>query len=61
MEENATVEGIEEDKDGKDKTGLGFTQCGEASREAGLRVQVDGLRSTHPTAEDSSEPSANNA
>ena len=25
MEESAGVEGIEEDKDGKDKTGLGFT------------------------------------
>ena len=33
MEESATMEGIEEDKDGKDKIGLGFTQCGEACRQ----------------------------
>ena len=44
MEESAVIEGIEEDKDRKDKSVLSFTQCGEASREAGLR---------HPTAEDS--------
>ena len=53
MEESAVMEGIEEDKDGKDKSVLSFTQCGEACREAGLCVQVDGLQGTHPTAEDS--------